>query len=125
MTGQTIHLITPGARKLAHELVDKAPWEAVVNIREATRTGPQNDRMWAMLSDVSRSKPNGKTHTPETWKALFMHALGHEVRFVEGLNGEPFPCGFRSSRLNKSQMADLITFIDQWGTENGVRWSHG
>jgi hypothetical protein len=32
--------------------------------------------------------------------------------------------GYRSSKLRKSEMADLITFIEVWGAENGVRWSN-
>lgn len=123
MTGQTIILRGPAQRRFAKELVDRAPTDAVVNIREATRNANQNAKMWAMLSDIARAKPDGRTHTPETWKALFMHALGHEARFEMGLSGEPFPIGFRSSRLTVRQMADLITFIAEYGDRHGVRWS--
>ena len=52
-----------------------------------------------------------------------MHACGYAIRFEMGLNGEPFPVGFRSSQLSKAQMTDLIEFILAWGTERGVRWS--
>ena len=74
-----------------------------------------------MLSDVSRAKPDGRCHTPEVWKALFMQACGHEVQFENGLvDGSPFPVGFRSSRLTKARMSELIEFIYSWGTEHGV-----
>jgi hypothetical protein len=76
-----------------------------------------------MLTDVSRAKPNGRKATPEVWKCLFMQALGHESRFEMGLDDKPFPIGFRSSRLNKREMSDLTSFIDAWGTQNGVTWS--
>ena len=122
-SGQTIILVGDLHRQTAKRLIDRAPPGAVVNVREATRTGEQNDKMWAMLSDVSRAKPLGRMHPPETWKALFMHALGHAVRFEEGLNGEPFPVGFRSSRLTKRQMVDLIEFITAYGAEHGVTWT--
>ena len=123
MSGQTIILATPAQRDLAKSIIDSAPVGAVVNVREATRNADQNARMWAMLSDVSRAKPEGRTHTPEVWKALFMHALGYETRFEMGLSGEPFPIGFRSSRLTVRQMADLITFIAEYGDRHGIRWS--
>lgn len=123
MTGQTVILRGPAQRQLAHKLIDAAPLDAVVNVREATRNKDQNARMWAMLSDVSRAKPDGRKHTPEVWKAIFMHALGHESRFISGLDGEPFPVGFRSSRLTVRQMADLITFIAEYGDRHGIRWS--
>lgn len=123
MSGQTVILRGQTQRDFAKAMIDRAPADAVVNIREATRTLDQNARLWAMLSDVSRAKPEGRCHTTETWKALFMHACGHQVQFEMGLNGEPFPTGFRSSKLTKDQMSDLIECIFEYGARHGVRWS--
>jgi hypothetical protein len=53
-----------------------------------------------------------------------MHALGHSVRFEMGLNGEPFPVGFRSSQLTKAQMSDLMEFMSAWAAERGVIFSN-
>lgn len=94
-----------------------------VILREPTRNLDQNARMWAMLSDISKAKPEGRKHTPEVWKAIFMQALGYETRFIMGLDNQPFPVGFRSSRLRVREMADLITFIAEYGDRHGVRWS--
>ncbi len=123
MTGQTVILAGETQRHLAKKLIDVAPHGAVVNVREATRNADQNARLWAMLSDISRSRPDGRTHTAEVWKALFMNACGYEVQFLQGLDGNPFPSGFRSSRLSVRQMADLITYIASYGDQHGVRWS--
>ena len=123
MPGQTIILRGQSQRDMAKRLIDAAPVDAVVNVKEATRNADQNARLWAMLSDVSRSKPDGRMHTAEVWKTLFMQACGHEVQFLHGLDGNPFPSGFRSSRLTVRQMADLITFVSAYGDQNGVRWS--
>lgn len=123
MTGQTLVLGNPVARAAAHRLIDHAPDGFIAQVRPPRRTDAQNDKMWAMLSDISRAKPEGRRHTPEVWKTLFMAACGHEVQFVQGLDGNPFPAGFRSSRLTKAEMADLITFIAAWGDEHGVRWT--
>lgn len=124
MSGQTVILAGDVQRRLAHKLIDAAPAGAVVNVREATRNRDQNAKMWAMLSDVSRTKPEGRQWPPETWKAAFMHSLGHQCRFAEGLDGSgPFPIGFRTSRLTVRQMADLITVIAEYGDRHGVRWS--
>lgn len=120
---QTIILRGPVQRDFARYLIDRAPVDAVVTIAEAKRSLEQNSRLWAMLSDVSRAKPDGRMHTPEVWKTLFMHACGHAVQFEMGLNGQPFPTGFRSSRLTKSQMSDLMEFIAEYGARHGVRWS--
>jgi hypothetical protein len=121
--GQTIIIRGQSQRDLAKRLIDAAPVDAVVTVKEATRNADQNALMWSLLSDISRAKPDGRKHTPEVWKALFMSACGHEVQFALGLDGNPFPVGFRSSRLSVRQMADLITFIMAWGDERGVQWS--
>lgn len=123
MSGQTVILSGRGQRAIAHQLIDKAPPYAVVNIRKPRRTTDQNAKLWAMLSDVSRAKPDGRMLTVDVWKALFMSACGHAVQFEAGLDGAPFPIGFRSSRLTKGQMSDLLEFISAWGAEKGVEWS--
>lgn len=121
---QTVILESEGQRQLAKRLIDAAPYGAVATVREATRSTDQNAKMWAMLSDVARAKPEGRRWTAETWKCAFMHSLGHQVQFCEGLDGSgPFPLGFRSSRLSVKQMIDLIEVIQEYGDRHGVAWS--
>jgi len=121
---QTVILHGTSQRIFAKTLIERAPVDAVVTVREATRNNDQNAKLWALLSDVSRSKPEGRRWTPETWKAAFMHVLGHQVQFCEGLdNSGPFPLGFRSSRLTVRQCADLITTIIEYGDRHGVQWT--
>lgn len=110
-------------RERAIRLVQAAPDGHLLKIEPPKRTLDQNDKMWAMLTDVSVSKPEGRKHTPADWKAIFMNACGWEVQFIEGLDGRPFPSGFRSSRMSKAQMADLITYIQAYGDQHGVQWS--
>jgi hypothetical protein len=123
MRGQTVILVGSGQRELAKRVIDEAPVGAVVNVRQPSRSLDQNAKLWAMLSDIARAQPLGRRHTTETWKCLFMQACGHAVHFEAGLSGEPFPVGFRSSRLTKRQMCELIDFIQAWGDEQGVTWS--
>lgn len=120
---QTVILHSTSQRSFAKQLIDRAPMDAVLTIREANRTTDQNAKLWAMLSDVSRAKPEGRWHTPEMWKALMMHACGHAVQFETGLDGQPFPVGFRSSKLTKTQMGDLIEFIYEYGARHNIMWS--
>lgn len=120
---QTCILRGPSQRDFAKTLIDRAPVDAVVTVKAATRTNEQNSLMWSLLSDLSRAKPEGRMHTPEVWKQLVMHACGHAVQFEIGLNGQPFPTGFRSSRMTKAEMSDLIEWIYQYGAEHGVQWS--
>lgn len=123
MTGQTLILSSQWARGKAKELIDRAPPGAVLNVREAKRTTEQSDKMWAMLGDISRAKPMGRRHTPDDWKAIAMNACGWECQFIEGLDGRPFPQGFRSSKMTKSQMSILIEWLYAFGADHQIQWS--
>jgi hypothetical protein len=118
-----IALTSDFARQRVANAVLKAPDGYIAVIEEPKRTIDQNSRLWAMLSDVAMSKPQGRMHTPEEWKCIFMAACGWEVAFLPGLDGRFLPYGYRSSKLTKKQMTDLQDFIQAWGDENGVRWS--
>lgn len=124
MQGHTKILDCPRARQEAMRLIMAAPNGSVVTVKAAKRTVDQNAKMWAMLSDVSMAKPQGRCATPDVWKSLFMQACGHAAQFELGLDGRPFPVGFKTSALSKAEMADLITFILQYGDANGVTWSN-
>lgn len=121
--GQTIILNGVRARNEGRRLVDLAPPGSVMTVKPPSRTTEQNSLMWALLSELSRAKPEGRTLTPDVWKAVMMNACGHAVQFEMGINGEPFPIGFRSSRLSKSQMSDLIEQIYEYGARCGVEFS--
>lgn len=120
---QTVWLRGEHQRRLAHQIIDHAPVDAVVKVSAAKRSDDQNAKMWAMLSDISRAKPEGRMHIPEVWKCIFMAALGHEVKFEMGLDNQPFPIGFRTSRLTKPEMSDLIEFIYAYASKHNIKWS--
>ena len=107
----------------ARQYLARMPKDGVVTFEPPRRTKRQNAKLWPLLEDISMSKPDGREHTPEMWKALMMHACGHAVQFLNGLDGLPFPVGFSSSKLSKEQMAELITFTLQWGDEHRVNWT--
>lgn len=109
------------ARGRAMRAVQSAPEGYVVRITAPRRSTDQNAHMWALLTEIATARPGGRVATPEQWKCLFMHSLGHQVRFETGLDGEPFPVGFRSSHLSKSQMRDLIECIHEYAARHGVR----
>jgi hypothetical protein len=100
----------------------QAPAGTRVEFKEVKRSLPQNDRMWAMLTDIATQKEHcGRKYTPEIWKCLLMHAWGREVKFIPALDGESVvPMVYRSSDLSKAEMTDLIEFMFSWGSENGI-----
>lgn len=112
------------SRARAKMLIDKAPRGYVVELREPKRTLEQNDLMWSLLTDISVACPMGRRHTPDDWKAIAMNACGWECQFVEGLDCRPFPKGFRSSHLTKSQMSQLIDFLLAFAAEHQVKLTH-
>lgn len=131
----TRHLLklTPGQRDTAHAWVEKALrlWQPgaawMLEVREATRTDEQNRALWSLLGQIQKARPvhNGVQMDTETWKCLFMHALGREVRFVPTLDGSSMlPLGLRSSKLTKREFSDLIELILAWCAENGVEVEH-
>lgn len=124
MAGQTIILRGDTQRALAKRLIDCAPADAVVNVREATRTADQNAKMQAMLSDVARAKPQGRVAATETWKCLFMDTIGFKPKWEPSLDGDGVVnTGYRSSHLTKAQMSDMIEAIYAYGSGHGVAWS--
>jgi hypothetical protein len=113
------------SRKRAVEWVHKAPPETVIEFRRARRSTEQNNRLWAMLTDVAEQQTiRGKKYKPDQWKTIFMQALGREMQIMPTLNGTTwFPCGYSSSKLTKDEMSDLLEFIAAWGAENGVAFN--
>ena len=109
----------------AISVIQKAPPGTRVEIKGAKRTLPQNDRMWAMLTDVSRqAQHHGQRYTADQWKVIFMHAAGREVTFIPALEGGGFiPWGQRSSDLSVAEMTDVIECMFEWGARNGIEWS--
>lgn len=117
----TVRITGQAQREYAKRLIDAAPDYAVVTVKAGDRTLDQNALMWTLLTKISQAKPDGRRWTPDTWKAAFLHSCGHQVQFAEGLDGSgPFPLGFRSSKLTKPQMSDLIECIYEYGARHGV-----
>ena len=119
-------IILRGNRELAHRIVDCAPIGTKLAITKPKRTIPQNDRMWALLTEVSAAKPEGRELTPDVWKSLFLHSLDHAQRFELALDGRGMvPVGFRSSKLTKEQMGDLMTVIEEYAARHGIGANQG
>lgn len=121
---RTFILVSEAVRGNCLVAVRMAPLNYVVRIEPHKRSLEQSAKMWAMIHDIARSKPEGRNWVAETWKAAFMHFLGHQVMFAEGLDGTgPFPIGFRTSKLTTKQMADLLTCIQEYGDRHQVKWT--
>jgi len=113
-------ILHAGNRQHAARVLGQAPNGYVMTIAEPKRTLDQNALMWALITEISKAKLLGIRKTPDDWKALLMHAAGSECQFETGLDGRPFPVGFRTSKLTKSQMSNLIEWIYAFCAEHGL-----
>jgi hypothetical protein len=102
----------------------KAPAGTRVEFKATKRSIPQNDRMWAMLTDVARQLEwHGLRLTAADWKLIFLDALKRETRMVPNIDGTGFVnLGRSSSDLSKQEMGDLIELIFKFGAEHGVQF---
>lgn len=94
-----------------------------LTLKHSTRTLEINACMWAMLKDVSDQVDwYGQKPTPEDWKNAFSAALWHE-RVMPGINKGTFVVlGRPTSKMSQSEMRDMITLIEAFGAEHGVKF---
>lgn len=94
-----------------------------VEIRAEKRSDPQNRRMWAMLTEVSRQVDwYGQKLEPEEWKDVLTAALKKQ-RAVPGIDGGFVILGQRTSKMSKADMSELQTLIEAFGAEKGVQFA--
>lgn len=111
------------ARWNALEAVRNAPAGFVVEIKPKTRTLEQNARMWAMLTEVSRQVVwHGKRLTADEWKTVFSASLKRQ-EVVPGLDGGFVVMGERTSHMSVREMGDLMTLIESFGAQQGVKFA--
>jgi hypothetical protein len=103
----------------------KAPAGTRVEFKAIKRSLPQNDRLWAMLTDVATQiKWHGQKLRPDDWKLIFMDALKRELRIVPNIDGTGFVnLGRSSSDLSKGEMSDLMEVISSFGALHGVQFN--
>lgn len=94
-----------------------------VVIKPETRSTEQNSKMWAMLSEISAQVDwYGQKLSAEDWKHVLSASLKKQ-RAVQGLDGGFVVLGLSTSKMTKGEMADLITLMEAFGAEKGVKFS--
>ena len=122
MSRTMLVLNSAAIRERAARWAATAPAGTRVEFKEPKRSLPQNDRMWAMLTDVaSQLTWHGLRLSPDDWKLIFLDALKREVRMVPNIDGNGFVnLGRSSSDLSKAEMSDLMELIAAFGARHGV-----
>lgn len=122
MSRALLILTNPDDRAKASKWVASAPKGTRVEFKGPRRSIPQNDRLWAHLTDIAKQAEwHGKRYTPNRWKMLFLDALKDEFEVVPNLAGTGVvDIGRSSSDLSKEEMSGLIAIIEAWCAQNGV-----
>jgi len=124
MSRATVILNSQAARDKASSWALSAPFGTRVEFKAPKRTPPQNDRMWAMLTDIAQQVPwHGIRLTPDDWKLIFLDALKREVRLVPNIDGNGLVNLSRSSSdLSKGEFSDLMELIAAFGARHEVKF---
>lgn len=94
-----------------------------LSFKRETRSTAQNARMWAMLQDVAdQVEWHGRKLSKEDWKHVFSASLKKQDA-VPGLDGGFVVLGQSTSKMTIPEMADLMTLMEVFGAERGVRFS--
>ena len=116
----TFALTHAQARQNAAQAVMQAPDGYFVTLKAATRSLEQNARLWAMLTEISRQVVwHSRKLTPEEWKHVFTAALSKQD-VVPGIDGGFVVLGKATSKMTKSEMAELQTLMEAFGAQQGV-----
>jgi hypothetical protein len=120
----TFTLRSDADRERATRVIAAAPPGSRVDVKAPKRSVPQNDRMWAMLTDISMQLAwHGKQRKPNDWKKRFLDLLNVESELVPGLDGSGVvELGRSSSDLSKEEMSDMIELMFKFGAEHGVKF---
>lgn len=121
MSRATVVLTGNAARDRVCQWARTAPSGTRVEFKEVKRSLPQNDKLWACLTDVSKQVVwYGQKLTPDDWKDIFTASL-RKARVVPGIDPGSFVLlGLHTSNMGKSELSDLIELIHAFGAERGV-----
>ena len=90
------------------------------------RSDAQNRLLHAMISEIARTTPwAGAKREPETWKRLLVAAWSREngvhLEVLPALDGHGIDLiPIRTSKLTKSQCAELVDWIQCYCANNGI-----
>lgn len=127
MERRTFILSNREKRASVAQMVANLELGTMLEIRSAKRSDEQNDALHGLIDQILKQRPMhfGIKADKELYKAIFMHAVGKETRFVPTIDGDGvFPMGQRTSKLTVRECADLITYILAWCAREGLEIKH-
>ena len=121
MTQALITVRSSADRERAARLASQVPPGTRIAFKAAKRSLPQNDKLWAMLTDISRQVDwYGQKLTPDDWKIIFTASL-RKANVVPGIDsGTLVPLGMSTSSMSKAEFGDLLDLIHAFAAERGI-----
>ena len=121
----------------AHKVLQQKIWPAVksqliaghkltVEVKQETRSIAENAMLHSLLTKISQNiEWAGKKRDVETWKRLltaaWCRAKGENLEILPAIDGHGVDIVFRqTSKLTRSECAELIEYVLCWAAENGV-----
>lgn len=129
MSAGPFYLVHATARERAVQAVRNAEPGMVVTIKKPNRTSAENAMLHALISDIAKQVEwAGQKRDTEVWKRLLVaswcRVRAEPLELLPSLDGHGFDIiPARTSKLNKSECAELIDFVSAWGVEAGVVFS--
>ncbi len=116
-------LVHDEARRRAINAVKQAPLAYVVTVKPPTRSGEQNAKLHAELSEIAAVVPwAGHLRSVDTWKRLmvsaWLRARGESVEMLPALDGHGIDIVYAQTHLMTTrQVSELLDFIGAWRAE--------
>ena len=128
MSAIRITLYGQRERERVRAWLSEAPDLSRVTLEAPKRSDIQSDKMWAMIGDIMKQKPDwfGPGLDKDDIKQVFMSALFKDLRMARNADGDGYvPVAHRSSRLGRQDMSNLLDLIAAWGAREGVTFKDG
>lgn len=111
------------SRRNAMAALVNAPDGMEVIIQQRKRTLPQNDKLHAVLRDISEQVVwYGEKLSVDEWK-IILSASWKKQSVKRGIDGGFVVMGTSTSAMTKAELSELVELAYAFGSEQGVRFS--
>ncbi len=119
MSRHLVTLYSDSDRARATACINSALAGTRLEFKGPVRSIPQNDRLWLMLTIISKLDWHGQRYTPEEWKDYFMHAYRGE-KWMPAEDGGMVPIGRSTSQLSKHEFGELMTLMEAFCARQNI-----
>lgn len=98
-----------------------------MEIKNETKSREQEEKYHAMIGEIATQAQHlGAKWSAEDWKRLLVDLFAKETRLQGGkiipsLDGQGIvQLGLQTRNFTKEQAMEFITFLEAWGTNNGI-----